>query len=41
MFDMAGEVIAIVSQNISKSGDSEGLGFSRLELTVIAAEDRG
>jgi serine protease Do len=27
MFDMAGEVIAIVSQNISKSGGSEGLGF--------------
>src|SRR5438309_7242009 len=27
MFNMAGEVIAIVSQNISKSGGSEGLGF--------------
>ena len=27
MFSMAGEVIAIVSQNISKSGGSEGLGF--------------
>ena len=27
MFDMAGEVIGIVSQNISKSGGSEGLGF--------------
>ena len=27
MFNMAGEVISIVSQNISKSGGSEGLGF--------------
>jgi len=27
MFDMAGDVIGIVSQNISKSGGSEGLGF--------------
>jgi serine protease Do len=27
IFDMAGEVIGIVSQNISKSGGSEGLGF--------------
>jgi len=27
VFDMAGAVIAIVSQNISKSGGSEGLGF--------------
>jgi serine protease Do len=27
VFDMAGEVIGIVSQNISKSGGSEGLGF--------------
>jgi serine protease Do len=27
MFNMAGEVIAIVSHNISKSGGSEGLGF--------------
>jgi len=27
MFNMASEVIAIVSQNISKSGGSEGLGF--------------
>ena len=27
MFDMAGEVIGIVSHNISKSGGSEGLGF--------------
>jgi S1-C subfamily serine protease len=27
MFNMDGEVIAIVSQNISKSGGSEGLGF--------------
>jgi S1-C subfamily serine protease len=27
MFNMAGEVIAVVSQNISKSGGSEGLGF--------------
>jgi serine protease Do len=26
-FNMAGEVVAIVSQNISKSGGSEGLGF--------------
>ena len=28
MFNMAGEVIGIVSQNISKSGGSEGLGLS-------------
>src|SRR5439155_12239637 len=27
MFDMAGQVIGIVSHNISKSGGSEGLGF--------------
>jgi S1-C subfamily serine protease len=27
MFDMEGEVIGIVSHNISKSGGSEGLGF--------------
>src|SRR5881397_4371275 len=27
MFNMAGDVIGIVSQNISKSGGSEGLGF--------------
>src|SRR3989442_5117743 len=27
MFNMAGEVIGIVSQNISKTGGSEGLGF--------------
>jgi serine protease Do len=27
VFNMAGEVIGIVSQNISKSGGSEGLGF--------------
>jgi S1-C subfamily serine protease len=27
MFDMKGEVIGIVSHNISKSGGSEGLGF--------------
>ena len=27
VFNMAGEVIAVVSQNISKSGGSEGLGF--------------
>ena len=27
MFDIAGEVIGIVSHNISKSGGSEGLGF--------------
>ena len=27
MFNMAGEVIGIVSHNISKSGGSEGLGF--------------
>ena len=35
MFNMAGEVIAIVSQNISKSGGSEGLGFV---VTVKAAQ---
>jgi len=28
MFNMAGEVIGIVSHNISKSGGSEGLGFA-------------
>jgi len=28
MFNMAGEVIGIVSQNITKSGGSEGLGFA-------------
>ena len=27
LFNMTGEVIGIVSQNISKSGGSEGLGF--------------
>jgi serine protease Do len=27
MFNMAGEVIGVVSHNISKSGGSEGLGF--------------
>lgn len=27
MFNMAGEVVRSVSHNISKSGDSEGLGF--------------
>jgi serine protease Do len=27
VFDMAGEVVGIVSQNITKSGGSEGLGF--------------
>ncbi len=27
MFNMAGEVIGLVSHNISKSGGSEGLGF--------------
>jgi serine protease Do len=35
MFNMAGEVIAIVSQNISKSGGSEGLGFV---VTLKAAQ---
>jgi S1-C subfamily serine protease len=35
MFNMAGEVIAIVSQNISKSGGSEGLGFV---VTVNSAQ---
>ena len=35
MFNMAGEVIAIVSQNISKSGGSEGLGFV---VTIKAAQ---
>ena len=29
LFNMAGEVVGIVSQNISKSGGSEGLGFRR------------
>jgi serine protease Do len=28
MFNMAGEVVGIVSQNITKSGGSEGLGFA-------------
>ena len=35
MFNMAGEVIAIVSQNISKSGGSEGLGFA---VTINTAQ---
>jgi len=35
MFNMAGEVIGIVSHNISKSGGSEGLGFG---VTVNAAK---
>jgi serine protease Do len=35
MFNMAGEVIGIVSQNISKSGGSEGLGFV---VTVNSAQ---
>jgi len=35
MFNMAGDVIAIVSQNISKSGGSEGLGFV---VTVKSAQ---
>jgi serine protease Do len=35
VFNMAGEVIAIVSQNISKSGGSEGLGFV---VTVKSAQ---
>jgi serine protease Do len=35
MFNMAGEVIGIVSQNISKSGGSEGLGFV---VTINAAQ---
>ena len=35
MFNTAGEVIAIVSQNISKSGGSEGLGFV---VTVKSAQ---
>jgi serine protease Do len=36
VFNMAGEVIAIVSQNISKSGGSEGLGFV---VTVKSAQN--
>lgn len=36
IFDMAGEVIGIVSQNISKSGGSEGLGFV---VTIKSARD--
>jgi len=35
MFNTAGEVIGIVSQNISKSGGSEGLGFV---VTINAAQ---
>ena len=35
MFNMAGEVIGIVSQNITKSGGSEGLGFA---VTVNTAQ---
>jgi serine protease Do len=35
MFNMAGEVIGIVSQNITKSGGSEGLGFA---VTINTAE---
>jgi S1-C subfamily serine protease len=35
MFDMAGEVVAIVSQNITKSGGSEGLGFA---VTINTAQ---
>jgi serine protease Do len=35
LFDMAGKVIGIVSQNISKSGGSEGLGFV---VTIKTAE---
>ena len=35
MFNMAGEVIAIVSQNITKSGGSEGLGFA---VTIKTAQ---
>jgi hypothetical protein len=35
LFNMAGEVIGIVSQNISKSGGSEGLGFI---VTINTAE---
>src|SRR5207244_10813044 len=34
MFNMAGDVIGIVSHNISKSGGSEGLGF------VVRSEER-
>ena len=34
MFNMAGEVIGIVSHNISKSGGSEGLGFVVTSNTV-------
>jgi len=35
MFNMAGEVIGIVSQNITKSGGSEGLGFA---VTIKTAQ---
>jgi len=35
LFNMAGEIIGIVSQNISKSGGSEGLGFV---VTINTAE---
>ncbi|MEX0590103.1 MAG: trypsin-like peptidase domain-containing protein, partial [Xanthobacteraceae bacterium] len=38
MFNMAGEVIGVVSHNISKSGGSEGLGFvvtSNLALDIL------
>jgi S1-C subfamily serine protease len=35
MFNMAGEVVAIVSQNITKSGGSEGLGFA---VTINTAQ---
>ena len=38
VFNMAGEVIAIVSQNISKSGGSEGLGFV---VTIKSAQSLG
>jgi serine protease Do len=38
VFNMAGEVIAIVSQNISKSGGSEGLGFV---VTINSAQPPG
>jgi len=36
VFNMAGEVIGIVSQNISKSGGSEGLGFI---VTIKSAQN--
>ena len=35
MFNMAGEVVGIVSQNITKSGGSEGLGFA---VTIKTAQ---